>query len=155
MLNIGVQFLYNHAKKAEARYDRAARAGIVAASEYLLSELRKAYNDYYTSGNFRSTLQIRQALRRAAPEKDKDGWYTLVGVPTATVTPGRKAGDPKSLFDRPVDRGLVALGWELGHYNVFLRRKISVPIAVPTAAQASKGMETAWARVVKRYMEAP
>ena len=147
MLNIGVQFLYNHAKKAEARYDRAARAGIVAASEYLLTELRKAYNDYYTSGNFRSTLQIRQSLRRAAPEKDKDGWYTLVGVPTASVTP--KGGK------RPVDRGLVALGWELGHYNIFIRDKVQMPIAVPTAAQASKGMETAWARVVKRYMEAP
>lgn len=147
MLNIGVQFLYNHAKKAEARYDRAARAGIVAASEYLLSELRKAYNDYYTSGNFRSTLQIRQALRCAAPEKDKDGWYTLVGVPTANVTP--KGGK------RTVDRGLVALGWELGHYNVFTRKRERVPLAVPTAAQATNGMKEAWARVVKRYMEAP
>lgn len=155
MLSVGVRILYDHSKKAEARYNRAARAGIVAASEHLLSELRKAYQNYYTSGAFRSTLQIRQALRRANPEKDKDGWYTLVGVPTATVTPGRRPGDPKSLFDRPVDRGMVALYWEMGHDNLFLRRKVHVPIAKPAAAQATEGMRAAWARTVKRYMEAP
>lgn len=147
MLRVGASILYDNSRKAIARYDNAARAGIVASSQYLLNELRKAYNDYYTTGDFRSTLQIRQALRRADPEKGKGGWYTLVGVPTANVTP--KGGK------RPVDRGLVALGWELGHYNVFLRRKIRVQIAVPTAAQASQGMKDAWARVVKRYMEAP
>jgi len=147
MLQVSAQVLYNHAKKAQARYDNAARAGVAASAEYLLSELRKAYQDYYTSGAFSSTLQIRQALRRANPEKDKDGWYTLVGVPTATVTP--KGGG------KTVDRGMVALAWELGHDNLFIGREVRVQIAVPTARQAERGMKEAFARVVKRYMEAP
>lgn len=147
MIAVGVQVLYNHAKQAEARYNRAAKAGVAASAEYLLKELRRAYQDYYTSGAFRSTLQIRQALRRASPEQDKDGWYTLVGVPTASVTPeGAK---------KPVDRGMVALAWELGHDNLFIGRKVRVQIAVPTALQAQQGMKEAFARVVKRYMEAP
>jgi len=137
----------NQAQKAMKRYDDAARAGVVASSQHLLNELKKAYQDYYTSGDFRSTLQIRQALRRADPAKDDKGWYTIVGVPTASVTPKGQ--------DKPVDRGLVALGWELGHYNVFLRKKVRMQIAVPTALQAAEGMRKAWARVVKRYMEAP
>lgn len=147
MIRVGVQMLYDHSQKALKRYDNAARAGVVASSQYLLNELKKAYSDYYTTGNFRSTLQIRQSLRRADPEKGKDGWYTLVGVPTAHVTP--KGGT------RSVDRGLVALGWELGHTNRFTRKPERVQIAVPTAAQAAQGMKDAWARVVKRYMEAP
>lgn len=154
MIQVAAQMLYDHSKKAVARYDNAARAGVVASSQYLLNELKKAYSDYYTSGAFRSTLQIRQALRRATPEKGPDGWYTIVGVPTANVTP--KGGD------RPVDRGMVALAWELGHENIFIGRKngvkstrVRVQIAVPTAAQSAQGMKDAWARVVKRYMEAP
>lgn len=147
MIQVAAQMLYDHSKKAVARYDNAARAGLVASSQYLLNELKKAYSDYYTSGAFRSTLQIRQALRRATPEKGPDGWYTIVGVPTANVTP--KGGK------QTVDRGKVALGWELGHYNIFTRKHERVQIAVPTAAQSAQGMKDAWARVVKRYMEAP
>lgn len=137
----------NHMDKALKRYDNAARAGIVASSQHLLNEIKKAYQDYYTSGAFRSTLQIRQAWRRSDPSKGKDGWSAIVGVPTASVTPKGQ--------DKPVDRGLVALGWELGHYNVFLRRKVRVPIAVPTATKEARAMRDVWARVVKRYMEAP
>ena len=137
----------NSMEKATRRYDTAARAGIVASSQHLLNEIKKAYNNYYTSGAFRSTLQIRQAWRRSEPTKGKDGWSAIVGVPTASVTPKGQT--------KPVDRGLVALGWELGHYNVFLRRNIRVPIAVPTATQEARAMKEAWARVVKRYMEMP
>lgn len=50
---------------------------------------------------------------------------------------------------------MVALYWEMGHDNLFLRRKVHVPIAKPAAAQATEGMRAAWARTVKRYMEAP
>lgn len=147
MIGVAAQVLWDHSQKARQRYDTAARAGVVASSQYLLNELKKAYNNYYTTGAFRSTLQIRQALRRAEPEKNKDGWYTLVGVPTGHVTPkGQK---------QSVDRGLVALGWELGHYNIFTQQYERVEIAVPTATESAKGMAEAYARVVKRYMEAP
>lgn len=144
---MAVQVLWDHSQKAQRRYDNAARAGLVASSQYLLSELKKAYDNYYTSGAFRSTLQIRKALRRATPEKTTDGWYTIVGVPTANVTP--EGGKKK------VDRGMVALAWELGHYNTFTRKHERVQIALPTATESAQGMKDAWARVVKRYMEAP
>lgn len=147
MIRVSATTLFDHSKKAAARYDNAARAGVVASAQFLLNELKKAYNDYYTSGAFRGTLQIRQALRRADPEKGPNGWYTMVGVPTARVVP--KGGKT------PVDRGLVALAWELGHTNRFTRKPERVQIAAPTAAQSARGMQDAWARVVKRYMEAP
>lgn len=137
----------NHSQRAQERYDKAARAGIVAASQLLLNEIKKAYNSYYTTGAFRSTLQIRQAWRRADPEKGENGWYTIVGVPTATVTP--KGGGA------PVDRGMVALYWELGHNNAYTGKRERVQIAVPTATQAASRMKSEWARIVKRYMEAP
>lgn len=137
----------NRLNEAKARYDRAARAGVVASSQLLLNEMKKAYNDYYTSGAFRSTLQIRQAWRRADPERDNKGWYTIVGVPSETITPeGSKTA---------VDRGKVALYWELGHDNLYTGKYERVQIAVPTAVQSRDAMRNKWAEVVKRYMEAP
>lgn len=147
MISVAVSYVVNHAEKAKRRYDMAARAGLVASSQFLLSEIKKAYDDYYTTGEYRSTLQIRAAWRRSTPQKDKDGWYAIVGVPTASVVP--KGGKT------PVDRGAVALYWEIGFNNPHSGKRYHVPIAGPTAAKASKGMEEAWARVVKRYMEAP
>lgn len=155
MIGVAVQMLYDKSKEAEARYDRAAKAGVTASAQTLLNALKRAYNKYYTSENFRSTLQIRQSLRRSDTEQGPDGYYAIVGVPTAMVTPGKKAGDVKSLFDKPVDRGKVALYWELGHYNVFTRKFERVEIAVPAATEAAQAMTDAWARTVKRYMEAP
>lgn len=139
--------LVDSSDKAKRRYDTAARAGVVASSQYLLNEIKKAYNDYYTTGDFRSTLQIRQAWRRADPEKNNNGWYTIVGVPSETIT---AKGSQTA-----VDRGKVALYWEMGHDNLYTGKRERVPIAVPTATASAKGMADAWARVVKRYMEAP
>jgi hypothetical protein len=147
MIGVAVQVLYDHSKKAQARYDRAAKAGVTASAQVLLNALKKAYNSYYTSEDFRSTLQIRQSLRRSSTEKGPEGHFAIVGVPTAHVTP---KGSETS-----VDRGKVALYWELGHYNIFSRRYERVEIAVPAATQSAKDMSDAWARTVKRYMEAP
>lgn len=146
MLNVAVTIV-DHAKEARERYDKAARAGIVASSQYLLNEIKKAYSDYYTSGAFRSTLQIRQAWRRATPEKKDGQWYTIVGVPTASVTPKGAT--------KPVDRGEVALAWELGHDNLYTGKRERVRIAQPTAVESAQGMRDEWAKIVKRYMEAP
>lgn len=147
MISVAVDYIVNHAEKAKRRYNAAARAGIVASSQFLLNEIKKAYDDYYTTGAYRSTLQIRQAWRRSQPMKGEDGWFAIVGVPTAMVTP--KGGKTA------VDRGKVALYWEVGFNNPHSGVRYHVPIAGPTAAEASDGMKEAWARVVKRYMEAP
>lgn len=153
MIGVTVQMLYDKSKEAEARYNRAAKAGVTASAQTLLNALKRAYNDYYTSGAFRSSLQIRQALRRSSTEKGPDGWYAIVGVPTASVTP--KGGK------KPVDRGKVALYWEIGHNNIFIRDEAGNPtfqrmqIAVPAATESAQAMKDAWARTIKRYMEAP
>lgn len=151
MIGVAVQLLYDQSKQAEARYNRAAKAGVTASAQVLLNALKRAYNDYYTSGDFRSTLQIRQSLRRSNAEKGPDGWYAIVGVPTADV----------STPSGTVDRGKVALYWELGHYNHWMRDDAGNPtyqrveLAVPAATEAAQEMSDAWARTVKRYMEAP
>lgn len=145
MIGVAVRVLYDKSREAEARYDRAAKAGVTASAQVLLNALKRAYNKYYTSEAFRSTLQIRQSLRRSNAEKAKDGWYAMVGVPKATV----------KTDSGPVDRGMVALYWELGHYNRYSRKHERVEIAVPTATESAQAMTDAWARTVKRYMEAP
>ena len=147
MIGVTVQMLYDKSKEAEARYNRAAKAGVTASAQVLLNALKRAYNDYYTTGEYRSTLQIRQALRRSSTEKGPDGWYAIVGVPTASVTP--KGGKT------PVDRGKVALYWEIGWSPRGSTNRYHVPLAVPAANEAAQEMADAWARTIKRYMEAP
>jgi hypothetical protein len=145
MFAVAVQVLYDHSKKAEARYNRAAKAGVTVSAETLLNALRQAYQNYYTTGEYRSTLQIRKALRRSSTKKSPDGWYAIVGVPTADVaTPSGT-----------VDRGKVALYWELGWSPRGSSTRYHVPLAVPAATQSAADMRDAFARTVKRYMEAP
>lgn len=147
MIAVTAQMLFDKSREVTARYDRAAKAGVTASAQVLLNALKRAYNSYYTSEDFRSTLQIRQALRRSNAEKGPDGYFAMVGVPTATVTP--KGGT------KAVDRGMVALYWELGHHNLFSRKYEREQIAVPTATESAQAMSDAWARTIKRYMEAP
>lgn len=137
---------YNFSKEASARYTTAAEAGIGAAGQFFLKQLQRAYTNYYTTQRFRNTIFIRDSLKAARPEKARKGWYTMVGVPSQMVVPRGQT--------LPVDRGLVALGWEIGHYNAMIGKKVQVPIAVPAAARYSKQMVDTFARVVKRAMEA-
>lgn len=137
---------FDLSKEASARYKLAAEAGIGTAGDYLLKQLRRAYTNYYTSQRFRNTIFVRDSLKAARPEKARRGWYTMVGVPSEMVVPrGQK---------RAVNRGLVALGWEIGHYNAMIGADVQVPIAVPTAAKYSQQIVNSFARSVKRAMEA-
>lgn len=148
MLRLTATITQNRGAEAKRRYLEASRKGIVAAAETLVSALFRAYNSYYTTQQYRSTLQIRAAIRQAATQEwTGTGWYTLVGVPTAMVSP---IGGGK-----PVDRGMVALYWELGWRHKDSGIKYHVPIAVPTAIKSEAAITKAFGRTVKRYMEAP
>ena len=128
------------------RYNDSARRGIDKAGKHLLSQLKRGYTNYYTSQNFRNTIFVRDNLTAATPEKQPKGWYTLVGVPRAMVVPRGQ--------NRVVDRGLVALYWELGHVNEFNPKGSGrKQIAVPTAIKATPKMIEIFARTVKRTME--
>lgn len=147
MIAVTAQVLFDKGREVTARYDRAAKMGVTASAQVLLNALKRAYSDYYTTQEYRSTLQIRQSLRRSSTEKGPDGWYAMVGVPTAMVSP--KGGG------KAVDRGKVALYWELGWSPAGSTQTYRVQLAVPAATQSADAMKDAWARTVKRYMEAP
>lgn len=123
----------DHSKRALARYDKAARLGVSAASNVLVREVKKAFgSDYYKGGAFRSTLYVKQSVRRSDPEKEADGWAARVGT-----------------------NKIQALYWELGHQNVFTRRFERVRIWEPTALANITTMREAFASVVKRIMGQP
>lgn len=112
-----------------ARYREAARRGVDAAANVLEREVKKAHNDYYTSGAFRGTVGVRQSIRRTSPQAEPRGWSARVGT-------NKK----------------VALYWELGHFNIFTRKYERVRLWEPTALQQVKAMRDTFERVVKRYM---
>lgn len=134
------------ALSAYGRYRTASQDGINEAGQFFLKQLKRAYTNYYTSQRYRNTIFIRDSLKAAQAERARKGWYTIVGVPSQMVVPRGQTV--------PVDRGLVALGWEIGHYNVMIGADVQVPIAVPTAARYSQQIVNTFARVVKRAMEA-
>jgi hypothetical protein len=147
MIKAEIVMQYDYSAQASLRYRVASEAGIKAAGDFFLKELKRAYTNYYTTQNFRDTIFIRGSLKAARPERARNGWYTVVGVPSEMVVPVGQ--------NRAVDRGKVALGWEIGHYNRFMRKDgVRVPIVVPAAAKYSQQVIDTFARVVKKIMDA-
>lgn len=123
----------NRSREALARYDDAADRGLDAAANHLRTQLLKAFgSDYYKGGAFRSTLQVKQSIRRLMPWRTAQGWQTTIGT-----------------------KLIEALYWELGHQNVFTRKYERVQIWVPTAADNVDAMRATFARVVARIMGRP
>jgi hypothetical protein len=122
--------MVDRAKQVTAAYERASRLGMDAAANVYEREVKRAHGDHYTSQAFRSTLSVRQSIRRTQPMKSSDGWYSRIGT---------KLRQP--------------LYWELGHQNLFtgkfMRREIWKPVAI---AQA-QAIRDAYARVVSRILE--
>lgn len=115
------------------RYEDAARRGLDGAATHLLNEIRKAFgSSYYLGGRFRSTLQVKQSIRRLTPYKTPAGWETVVGT-----------------------KFIEALYWELGHRNLFTRKHERVQLWVPTAVANVERMQKTFAYVVARFMGRP
>lgn len=147
MIKAEIVMQYDYSAQASARYRAAAEVGVRSAGDFFLKQLKRAYTNYYTSQDFRDTIFIRGSLKAGRPERAQRGWYTIVGVPSEMVVPVGQ--------NRAVDRGKVALGWEIGHYNRFMRKgDVRVPIVVPTAAKYSQQVIDTFARVVKKIMDA-
>jgi hypothetical protein len=118
---------------ARDRYREGARKGVEAAATHLWVSVRKAFGSwYYKGGRFRSTLQVKQSIRRDGPKWVGEGWESLVGT-----------------------NKVEALYWELGHHNAFTRKYERVEIWVPTAAAEVQAMQATFARVVARMMGRP
>lgn len=146
MIKAEIVMQYDHSAQVSPRYRAAAEIGIRSAGDFFLKQLQRAYTNYYTTQNFRDTIFIRGSLKAARPERGSGGWYTVVGVPSEMVVP---VGQTRS-----VNRGLVALGWELGHNNRFTGKEARVPIAVPTAAKYANQVINTYARIVSKIMDA-
>lgn len=118
---------------ALARYDEASRLGMDAAANHLQVEVVKAFGSkYYKGGRFRSTLYVKQSIRRLAPFKQGGGWQSVVGT-----------------------KLIEALYWELGHRNLFTRKHERVQLWVPTAAKNIDRMRKTYATIVARIMGRP
>jgi hypothetical protein len=117
--------------EVQARYAQGARAGVDAAANLVQGEVVKAFgSNYYKGGAFRSTLQVKQSIRRQVMA-GSTGWFALVGTKIKE-----------------------ALYWELGHQNLFTGKKEHVPIWVPTALANVENMRKEFAKIVARVMGA-
>lgn len=124
--------IVNRSREAVDRYRDGSRAGLAAAANLLATEVKKAHGSwYYKGGAFRDTLKVKASIRYLTPYQRPTGWETQVGT-----------------------KIIQALYWELGHTNRWTRNKERVRIWEPTAQQNKDAMRAAYARVVKRVMEA-
>jgi hypothetical protein len=125
--------IVDRSAEARRRWDDATRQGLDAAANHLRVEIVKAFGStYYTGGRFRSTLQVKQSIRKLLPYRVGGGWETVVGTHL-----------------------IEALYWELGHRNTFTRKYERVRLWVPTAEANVARMRTTFATIVKRMMGAP
>jgi hypothetical protein len=114
------------------RYDEASRLGLDAAANHLRVEIVKAFgSSYYKGGRFRSTLQVKQSIRKLMPSRSGTGWETSVGT-----------------------KFIEALYWELGHRNAFTRKYERVQLWVPTAVDNIQRMQKTFSVIVARIMGA-
>ena len=102
--------------------DRAQRAGLVAAAETYMADVKPQLLDGYTSGAY-ATGNAANSVARTEPERTGDGWEIAVG--STQVNP------PYPLY------------WELGHINIFVLRGggsvmggyVRIPIWEPTMVE--------------------
>ena len=120
----------NRTALVAAAYERASFLGMDAAANVYEREVKRAHGDHYTSQAFRSTLSVRQSIRRTQPMRTKEGWYSRVGT---------KLRQP--------------LYWELGHQNLFTGKFMRREIWKPTAIAQAQAIRDAYARVVSRILE--
>lgn len=123
----------DRSREALTRYEEIVPRALDGAAKHLVDEVRKAFGStYYLGGRFRSTLQVKQSIRRSMPYKTAAGWEQMVGT-----------------------KIIEALYWELGHRNLFTRKKERVQLWVPTAVANVERMQKTFAYVVARFMGRP
>lgn len=141
--------VFDRIPQTKRQFEKASRNAIDAAAVRLWANIRNEFHDHYTSGAFRDTLKVRPAIRRSLPVKDADGnWFVRVGIKANERNKQRKPNEKASM-----GVGEIALAWELGHYNIFMRQHVRVQIWEPTARDSQEEMQETFARVMKRYLD--
>lgn len=128
MISVAVK-VTNRIEAAVKKMDRAARAGMDAAANVYEREVKREHGDHYTSQMFRSTLNVRQSIRRTRAVRGPNGYESEVGTKL-----------PQPLY------------WELGHQNLFTGKLERRRIWVPTAIAQAQAIAAEYAKVVARMM---
>jgi len=137
----------------KAYRDASRLATDAAAALYEGNVKKRFYQGYYTFRRFRSTAQIVQHIQRDAPVYMGGGWVSQVGIPEGIAATPKKVPKGYKPPKKPTTVGLIALAWELGHDNIFTRRREHVPIFKPVMIDSVKAMIDTYNRVLNRYME--
>lgn len=153
--------VFDRIPQTKRQFEKASRYAIDAAAARLWANIRDQFQDHYTSGAFRDTLKVRPAIRRSRPVKDADGnWFVRVGIKANERNKGTVQRDERGRFVAREESsksrmgvGEIALAWELGHYNIFMRQHVRVQIWEPTARDSEEEMQETFARVMKRYLD--
>lgn len=133
----------------ERQVDEGSRFAIDASATRLVKRLQENFFDHYTSGAFRDTLKVRSAIGRSEPERvGPYEWNSRVGI-----VKGKPLPNPKPEQDKRYGVGEIALAWELGHYNIYMRRHVRVQIWAPTTRASREDLRETFARVFKRYLD--
>jgi hypothetical protein len=143
---------------AMRQYEKASRYAMDAATQFYFDQVRKRYYEgYYTSEAFRSTAGIVQGIRKGTIEKGSQGWEARVGIPenlkTKAMSGKRDSAGRFLKASETTTVGKIALYWELGHHNVFSRRKEHVPIWKPVAIENAQRIGNVFKRVFLRYTQ--
>ena len=137
----------------KAYRDASRLATDAAAALYEGNVKKRFYQGYYTFRRFRSTAQIVQHIQRDAPVYMGGGWVSQIGIPEGIAATPKKVPKGYKPPKKPTTVGLIALAWELGHNNIFTRRREHVPIFKPVMLDSVKAMIDAYNRTLNRYME--
>lgn len=115
-----------------AAMNQAVRAGLDACATELRDSIKRKHKsiNYYRGGAFRSTVQIEPSITKTMPERTPTGWSIKVGT-----------------------KHIVALYWELGHRNTFLRRYVRVALWKPTLMEQKAYLNGLFSRTVVRMMQ--
>jgi len=91
--------------------ERAQKAGLIAAAESYMADIKRELTPGYTSGAFVTGANVN-AVNRGEPETSGDGAEIAVGTTSE-----------------------YALPWEVGHHNLFTRKYERVEKWVPTMVE--------------------
>lgn len=108
-------------------FDEGCQKGLIAAAYIASNEVKRRLRGGYTSGQF-VTGNVINSVTRSEPVKTPNGWRIVVG----TNVP-------------------YALYWELGHFNLFMRRFARVEHWRLSMIDTQRQQQEAFGRVFKQY----
>ncbi len=115
--------------KFEGASNEGIRAGLIAAANVLVNQVKRNLKGGYTSGDFVTGLSLN-SVTKSEPVRDGNEWSITVGTNL-----------------------LYNLYWELGHHNIFTRKYERVEKWRPALMDSKDAMSAAFNRVYMRTVK--